>query len=314
MPPQKRRSDLEAGQGASVSDGEDSTASVDSVREIPFVGVPAVPAATAGTDRTSVPVPIIAPEGMPELPERPHPEREQGIYYQEGVGRPPSYLAQGTSGKIWQYTTGAKNWVVANAEPIISFATKALPIAAQIASVYAEGDTAKRLQTAAPYLAGTEALGNLGITAYKAYHDPDVNRTRAVVSVLGSAATIGGTVMSAQAADPDRTRQQLQQLTTWGTTLTLGGSLTSYQQRATQGGFLPTTASPEASVGSNTSLPGDNYPMNRVPPASAALASASSVASLRSPGAETSTAPAATSSALPSPPPKAVTQRTNLAQ
>jgi hypothetical protein len=307
MPPQKRRSDLEAGQGASDSDGEGSTASVDSVHEMPFVGVPVI---TAGSDHTPVPVPVSAPLGMPELPERPHPRHEQGIYYQEGVGRPPSFLAQGASGKIWQYTTATKNWAVANAEPIISFATKALPVAAQIAAVYAQGDAGKRLQQAAPYLAGAEALGNLGITAYKAYHDTDVNRVRAAVSVLGSAATIGGTVMSAQAADPDRTREQLQQLTTWGTSLVLGGSLTSYQQRATQGGFLPTVQSPEgtASLGSNPSLPVGTYAMNAVPPASAALASATSVASLQSPGAETSTAhPTATASALPQQPPKVAT-------
>ncbi|MGW3913266.1 hypothetical protein ACWEBX_17365 [Streptomyces sp. NPDC005070] len=312
MPPQKRRSDLEAGQGASGSDSEGSTSSVESVREMPFVGVPAV---TPGTDHTPVPVPVSAPRDMSELPERPHPRHEHGIYYQEGVGRPPSFLAQGASGKIWQYTTATKNWAVANAEPIISFATKALPVAAQIAAVYAQGEAGKRLQQAAPYLAGAEALGNLGITAYKAYHDPDVNRARAAFSVLGSAATIGGTVMSAQAADPDRTREQLQQLTTWGTSLTLGGSLTSYQQRATQGGFLPVTESPEqtASLGSNPSLPVGTYAMNRVAPGSSALASAQSVASLRSPGAGTSETPAGTSSAVPSPPPKAVTQRTNLA-
>ncbi|WRZ92173.1 hypothetical protein OHB54_25820 [Streptomyces sp. NBC_01007] len=308
MPPQQRRSDLEAGH-ASGSDDEGSTTSVGSVHEMPFVGVPVI---AAGSDHTPVPVPVIAPLDMPELPERPHPRHEQGIYYQEGVGRPPSFLAQGASGKIWQYTTATKNWAVAHAEPIVSFATKALPFATQVAGVYAQGEAGKRLQEAAPYLAGAEALANLGFTAYKAYNDPDVNRTRAALSVLGSAAAIGGTVMSAQAADPDKTREQLQQLTTWGTSLTLGASLTSYQQRATQGGFLPTVESPEgtASLGSDPSLRAGTYAMNRVTPASAALASAPSVASLQSPGAGTFDTPAATTSALPTPPPKAaVTKR-----
>ncbi|WP_405916759.1 hypothetical protein [Streptomyces sp. NBC_00728] len=306
MPPQQRRSDLETG-NVSGSDDEGSTTSVGSVHEMPFVGVPVV---SAGSDHVPVPVPVSAPHDMPELPERPHPRHEQGIYYQEGVGRPPSFLAQGVSGKIWQYTTATKNWAVAHAEPIVSFATKALPFAAQVAGVYAQGETAKRLQQAAPYLAGVEALSNIGITAYKAYHDPDVNRVRAAVSVLGSGATIAGTVLSAQAADPDKTREQLQQLTTWGTSLTLGGSLTSYQQRATEGGFLPTVASPAgtASLGSNASLPPDTLAMTAVPTANSALASSPSVASLQSPGAESSTAHAtATTSALPQPPPKAAT-------
>ncbi|MFF3889144.1 hypothetical protein [Streptomyces sp. NPDC001914] len=316
MPPKKktRDRDMEA-QIASGSDNEGSNASTVSVTDVPFVA-----ATVNGQGEPSVlPITAPAPPDMTELPEPIHPEREHGIYFEAGDLVPPQFVAQGISGQIYNYSQAAGAWLKTNAEPILSFAAKALPLATQVASTYTEGATSANLQKASTYLAAAEAVGNMGHAAYKAYSDPSTNRLQAATSVAGSLASVAGTVMSAKAGEPERTREQLQQLTTLGAAFTAAGGLTSFTNRPTQENFLPYTASPAVSADvsarqgdSNTSLPADTYAMNPLPTSgSPALTSA---ASLQSPGAVTSsTSAVATSSALPVPPPKAVTHRSGQA-
>ncbi|MFD5638120.1 hypothetical protein ACFWJM_28780 [Streptomyces sp. NPDC127077] len=312
MPPKKktRERDMEA-QNASGSDNEGSNASATSVTDVPFVA-----ATINGQGEPSVlPITAPAPPNMTELPEPIHPEREHGIYFQDGDLVPPQFVAQGMSGQIYNYSQAAGAWLKTKAEPILSFAAKALPLATQVASTYTEGATSANLQKASTYLAAVEAVGNMGHAAYKAYSDPGTNRLGAATSVAGSLASVAGTVMSAKAAEPERTREQLQRLTTLGAAFTAAGGLTSFTHRPTQQNFLPYTESPATSAdvsarqgNSDTSLSADTYAMNPLPTSgSPAL---TSVASLRSPGAVTSsTSAVATPSAVPVPPPKAVTKR-----
>ncbi|MEU8792600.1 hypothetical protein [Streptomyces sp. NPDC048643] len=310
MPPRKR-TDLEAQRDTAGSDSEDSNASTSSVTTVPIV------ATTINGDGQPEALPIVvgAPDTMPELPEPLHPEREHAIYFEPGDLVPPQFLAQGMSGQIYNYSQATGAWLKAKAEPILSFAAKALPLATTVAATFTEGATSTNLQKASTYLAAAEAATNVGVTAYKAFTDPNVNRGQAAMSVVGSLASVGGTVMSAQAAVPERTQKQVQQLTTLGSAFIALGSATSYTQRPTQESFLPLTESPSQTASgdsvrqdnSNTSLPTDTYAMNRLPTANSALASSPSVASLQSPGAGSNTHPTARTSALPQPPPKAVT-------
>lgn len=320
MPPRKR-TDLEAQRNTAGSDSEDSNASTTSVTSVPFV------ATTIGRDGQpeALPVVVSAPADMPELPEPLPPEREHAIYFEDGDLVPPQFVAQGVSGQIYNYSQATGAWLKAKAEPILSFAAKALPLAATVASTFTEGATSTNLQKASTYLAAAEAATNAGLTVYKAYTDPTVKRGEAAWGVVGSLASVGGTVMTGQAGVPERTPKQVQQLTTLGASFIAVGSTLSFTQRPTRESFLPLTESPSQTASgdsarqgdSATSLPADTYAMNRLPAAGSALASSPSVASLRSPGTGTSTPqPTATTSALPQPPPKAVpaTKRTGPAQ